>query len=311
MPSTREGMKKTNSSGMKKMVIRKVNRRKASGGFTLVELLVVITIITILAGLITVAAFNAVRAARDFSIAQEVVTLQAAVTAYKNEYGDFFPSSTEGAAGQAALKRHMRTAFRNHRESDAVLNEIQLDASEALVFFLGGNFKYHEHNDPQGNDTTRPKFVFMIDNQEYPFSGARDSSGFNGKGRAISLFDFDETRLIDYDGDGFYSYAPKYTDDAPLVYFNHKQYSSASMDFTTGPSNHGAVKPYKTTSPKGVTYLQPKGFQIIAAGQDGNFGVFANASDEKLFPSGQKFSVEDNDNISNFSDKGRFENSAL
>jgi len=296
------------------MVIRKANRRPAPAGFTLVELLVVITIITILAGLITVAAFNAVRATRDFGIGQEIAQLKAAIEVYKNENGGYFPSTTDTAIGQALLKRHLRRARKNHREPDSVLQQLQLDPSEAMVFFLGGGAKLAEANSLSGT----PPFIFVLEDEEYPLTGARSSGTATGRGRPAVYFDFDETRLVDLDGDGYPSYLSLYGEGSPLVYFNGGQYAAEiadNADFNT--TDFGVVKPYKKPSvknpgPANFDFIDQNSFQIISAGQDGHFGEYADPINGfKVFPDAAGFSIEDNDNISSFSDKGRFENSAL
>ncbi len=290
------------------MVIRKTNGRTVRAGFTLVELLVVITIITILAGLITVAAFNAVKAARDFAINSEVQQIAAAINVYKNENGGFFPSDTTTATGQALLRKHMRRLAKNHRDT-AALGSVQLDPSEALVFFLGGNARFYDQNDPAGSVTpAQPQFCFLLENSENPLTGTA-----NGQGKPKVYYEFDETRLVDPDGDGLYSYAPDYSEGAPLVYFNGVQYAQYdTAPFAAG--TFGNVKPYKKPSVKTAgtfEFIDRESFQIIAAGQDGNFGEFADPTNYKVFPDGNNFTIEDNDNISNFSKSGRFENSAL
>jgi prepilin-type N-terminal cleavage/methylation domain-containing protein len=66
--------------------------RRARAAFTLVELLVVITIIVILAGLLTGAAIVARKWAKNAAISTELKTgLEAACMEYKNKFGEFPP----------------------------------------------------------------------------------------------------------------------------------------------------------------------------------------------------------------------------
>ena len=62
-------------------------------GFTLVELLVVITIIAVLAALITPAVFQARRSGQISAIKAEIDLLHMAMMHYKNEYGSFPPAA--------------------------------------------------------------------------------------------------------------------------------------------------------------------------------------------------------------------------
>ena len=93
-------------------------------GFTLVELLVVITIIGILTGLVTAAAVAARRRAKIATIVMEVKQLETACMAYKEKFGEYPPdfagvdgsldtggSTTIQTAAQYAVLRHLARAF--------------------------------------------------------------------------------------------------------------------------------------------------------------------------------------------------------
>src|SRR5687767_3618331 len=87
-------------------------------GFTLVELLVVITIIGILAGLITVAAVGALKKARETEVRTEINQIDSALMEYKNKTTAFPPNCQTDGTGTnnplnetqilTDLKRHMK-----------------------------------------------------------------------------------------------------------------------------------------------------------------------------------------------------------
>jgi general secretion pathway protein G len=62
------------------------------GGFTLIEILLVIVIIGMLAALLLPAISGAIRKAREASVGSEINLLAQAVTSFKSKYGDYPPS---------------------------------------------------------------------------------------------------------------------------------------------------------------------------------------------------------------------------
>ncbi|HEY2847587.1 MAG TPA: type II secretion system protein [Pyrinomonadaceae bacterium] len=144
---------------------RRVKRKAASSlaGFTLVELLVVITIIGILAALITVAAAGALKRAHQAQIKTELNQLDMAVQTARDTYGAYPPncenlsSWTNIVQTQVVtdLKRQFKQAFPRSRESDDLLKAILgmtvsdtasypkvlqngMTAGEGMVFWLSG-----------------------------------------------------------------------------------------------------------------------------------------------------------------------------
>ena len=143
--------------------------------FTLVELLVVITIIGILASLIVVAAMGALKHARQTQIKAELNQISDSLEHYKNEHTAYPPNcQTDNGGGSppetpldpnkvfSDLKRHIRQVAPRCQEPDDLLKAIAginvsdtasfprklaggLTAGEAVVFWLGGfssNEKY-------------------------------------------------------------------------------------------------------------------------------------------------------------------------
>ncbi|MCX6947904.1 MAG: prepilin-type N-terminal cleavage/methylation domain-containing protein [Verrucomicrobia bacterium] len=70
-------------------IFRKNGARRGQVGFTLVELLVVISIVGLLAGLVTVAVPRAMEAGKKAKVKGELTAIVAAVKAYKQEYGQW------------------------------------------------------------------------------------------------------------------------------------------------------------------------------------------------------------------------------
>ncbi len=133
-----------------------MNNPTTRKAFTLVELLVVITIIGILVALVTVAASGAMKKARQTRIKIEIDQLSAAMEDFKLTHGAYPPNTMTDAGGVlnetqifANFKRQLKKAFPRHREPDSLLQNLigtgtggalpgGMSAGESLVFWLGG-----------------------------------------------------------------------------------------------------------------------------------------------------------------------------
>jgi hypothetical protein len=293
---------------------------------------VVITIIAILAGLITVAAANAMWRMKQARIKVEVDQMDAAMKAFKQQYGAYPPcdlrvgdDSTSNPQLRAFLARAFpRYAKTNTNQLDddlmaAGVDTANFNPARALVYWLGG----------LSPDVTNP---------------------FTGGGTRTPLFGFDKTRLIIAADDGAGQiggevandatkpgnkvYVPQGGQNVPYVYYDYRSYtfgaatdpqpqkptpwpaSTPTMSPWLVALSPGSPTPYahdivtlgsiQTTPPTQDNWANPDSFQIISAGQDGKYGN-SPGNNVKAYPTGINYNTEDNDNLTNFSDRAALE----
>ena len=226
-------------------------------GFTLVELLAVIMIIALLAGLLTPAVMRARTTARNAAIKAEIDMLHMAIMNYKNDYESFPPAydTNPNAAGSATAK-HLQRLFPRCTNIVGPTGQLQgaqpITPASALASWLLGYT-----GDP--------------------------SSPLRPPENRKKLFDFDETRLSGA------SYAPAGKKGSPYIYIDVASYALVPYD-TSNLSTPGAQRvpivppPTKTALDFGTTVPVPTSatpqpffnadtFQILCAGQDEEFGT--------------------------------------
>ncbi len=350
-------------------------------GFTLVELLMVITIIGMLAALLVAGAMRAVVTAKTARITVEVGMLDTAVQNYKNEIGGAYPpdatflgtNNTWVNARNNRILTHLRKAFPRFyvngygpASSNGTLQQVvqqaftnynsqtpppvapypantpngaskwgnldNLDAAEALVFWLGGL------PDVPVKDGSTQLWSYRMKgfsaNKLKPFN-LIDSSRLKGP------FEFQDQRLGDADGDGWPEYYPQVDSvpqpsgsgaaspgnpTAPYVYFDAGSYSNVTATFGSYPTSGlyppiagGATPTFPTNaySPQWglaipyssafngtqLTWANPEKFQIISAALDSQYYTPSGTTPDafRVFPAGTNFSAADMDNVSNFS----------
>lgn len=246
----------------------------STAAFTLVELLVVITIIGILAALITVAAVGALKTAQKVRIKAEINEISTAVDDYKNKATAYPPNCQTDGTGAANpldeagilndVKRHIRQLAPRSQESDDLAKVLTgqapvdttyrvlpsgMAAGEAVVFWLGGfsadpKFPVSGEGGPSysvvGIAAADRRKSDPIETRKwiFPFDvsrlGPRTSDGY-----------FDETngRYIEYrDPKGvlrrinFWQYTPAKSEQ-PYLYFDTSRHPAAvlSGSSVTGP----------------------------------------------------------------------------
>jgi prepilin-type N-terminal cleavage/methylation domain-containing protein len=267
------------------------------GGFTLVELLVVITIIGILVGLLSVAAIRARRQAKNAAVLYDLSQIEQALEAYAQQYGEYPPDFTDHSSVLAHLRvRFPQCSISNWEEfQSAVRRACELDVNKitpasALVFWLAG-LPPSPGQKPQG----------FHPNPLDPFQGGQPRTG--------PFYEFHQIRLkpekppenpqdTDHSSPSWWVYYPPYL-DAPLVYFRARggtysgQYSHSSA---------GVAVPYQD---KDGNWRNPRSFQLITCGFDGVYGR-SRPPNPPRSESGQYCTPEDYDNHTNFA-KGTIE----
>ncbi len=266
-----------------------------SRGFTLVELLVVITIIAILIGLLAPVVAIALAQGRQSQIITEIGILDSAMKAYKGQYGSYPPSDLSNLGSTSstqyiALAQHLSKAFPRcnvANEITAINNFGMTTPAQALTFFLNG----------------------YSSNPEAPVTGLVQNPASQMK----PLFTFDKSRFV-YPGGNTSAvpvYCPAATPGVPYVYFAAQNYVT-HFNATTVPgiatgTGQGYCRPYFIDNPptgaQGASlYCNPSTFQIISAGLDLDYGGTSTAT-AIYYPSGTNAAPGDKDNLTNFSSK--------
>jgi prepilin-type N-terminal cleavage/methylation domain-containing protein len=286
--------------------------------FTLTELLVVITIIAVLAGLATNAAINALNAGKRTVITLELQQLATAVEQFKNDYGAYPPngmSSGKNYGGnevfntiQSDFERMFTKAFPRSQEPKGLIRALAGDttnnmsglpggmtSAEAVVFWLGGFSK-----DPQFpiTGTGGPSFsgsdeVLESRNRSYEFDLGRlvprnSTNQFDdsaGKGRFIEYTDPRNNsirRRIN-----LWLYTPGGS-QLPLAYFDTSRHDPDEYDpDLSGGTSAGifAIKKLRegfdesaTPTVNDIVYANTKKYQLLHPGLDDEWGDLSGFS---------------------------------
>jgi len=268
--------------------------RTASGGFTLIELMVVIVIIGVLVGLIAPAIFAAVRRAREAAVRVDITDLEKGISSFKLEFGGIAPPSyikfptdpadwnTSTYARSRAIIRRIWPQFNFAVNGGDTGLTGELNGAECLVFFLGGV------PDSSGGLDGFSK------NPSQPFK--------KGGTRVGPFFNFESGRLTAPDASGN-DKAPEYLDPLPgqitpyiyLSSYDGRGYRSEDGTKLKDDTLTTSATPWYTQV-GGTKKYKPNSHQIISPGSDNKYGTFGEY-DGKNFKSP---SIDDEDNITNF-----------
>jgi len=241
-------------------------------GFTLVEIMIVIVILSILIALTLPAIQGAMRNARDARVKNEISGLESAIAAFKSTYGCEPPSrirlyemAADGTpklattpatdwddlepicvSSRAAIRRiwpQFNFALARDINGDGDMTDnISMNAGECLLFFLGGIVD---------NDTTVS--TSGLPHRPPAEGGTGTLTGFSknptnplvrGGNREGPFFEFDLARVVDTDSPKNYSY--EYLDSLPgqtnpLLYFSSYEGQGYRTEWRLSPGTTATV----------------------------------------------------------------------
>ena len=285
-------------------------------GFTLVELLVAITVIAILVGMLSAAVIPAWTRAKETAIITQMKQVEMAIEEFKNDFGFYPPSfvtihfDNTGTArpandSKALILRYLNRIAPNHREGAGAVGSRTIDQWWDAV----GQYIEHDHGDD---------LVFWLSglskNAQYPLSNDNDLAtsvpvAFNDRtiGR-MDYFDFPSNQLDEH---GVTAHFKQQTGNAPSwTYIDNNSYNN-------GTTYDGYHVLNSMVSPSVKVYENPNSFQLVCAGMDKQIGLASTQWAEQtavgyeglinIIDQGNgKPGTRQSDNICNFCD-GRLE----
>ena len=243
--------------------------------FTLTELMIVIVIIGILVGISSPFIFAAMRTAKEFTITNEIVQLDAAVQRFETKHGFFPPAigpgleiDTTSSTGQADFLRYLNRIAPTHDERSAGLaswwNQVgcKLEGDSSLVFWLSGLCTSKQY--PLSGNAA-------IANSGTPLAPYNANNDFMDNPLNVTIdrdvfFEFTSGRLVDSPAGiaGIKSYHQPEGKGDSLAYRYRDSKSYTPSDLTA------AALAYHVEEPGGtIVFFNPGTFQIICPGMDG------------------------------------------
>lgn len=288
---------------------------KSRRGFTLVELLVTIVVISILLALLLPAINGARRRAMEGRARIDLSQIDAAIAAFKTSYGVEPPSRFILCTNQATwdanpeYKGFVKRAWPQFDFSMpggrgvAYPTEwgnpgatVQINSGECLLFFLGGIMT--ESTDPSGKKIKTP--IGFSKNPSTPFAP-------NGTSRQTPFMEFGAHlfpggRFSDVDNNGMLEYLDSLPGQTkPILYFS--SYEGRGYRLAELPSGLSLVDIYRVGTPtlvpgpatQSLPPQKPQSYQLVSPGYDNDYG-----SGGAYTQGSAMYNVRDNDNITNF-----------
>jgi type II secretory pathway pseudopilin PulG len=264
-------------------------------------MLVVLGIIGILIALVLPAVVGAVNSARRAKIVMEISQLTVGLNTYKETRGEYPPSFGEDYSSsnrnQTAMERHLQRCYPKMSAANKSFfyDNIapNIDQAEALPFWLSLTTE----------DPANPFFNFT-------------STGMSNPRPFKAFYEFDVKRMEpnpttvpddpsgnDVNGvsgiDVPVFLAPN-ARETPYIYMESRTYQRHYQNPPLGVT----VPYYNELNGAMAGWMNPKGFQIVCAGLDGNFGGTSTSS-YKTFPNDRNgvSNLYDRDNLTNLSNK--------
>ncbi len=259
--------------------------RSRRAGFTLVELLIAISIIVLLIGLLVPAVQSAMRNARIAEVKTDIGGLEGALADFKAKFGQYPPSritlhkTADGWNGDPRSKTIIRRLWPQFDFSDDPSAQwsgefAELDGAECLVFFLGGV------RDSEG------AYIGFSQNASRPFSLTPTNSRIGPFTESLT-----SNRMVDGDSDGFYELLdPLSGQTNPYIYLS--AYDGSGYD--AADLGGRMTDFYKESATKG---WKAQSFQIISPGFNGLYGAGGIFDPETADAT---LSEAERDNITNF-----------